>query len=245
MGRRGRASYPVRVSLLACPFCRELFTGDEAVETCPDCGLVLRPIERLPPTTASEMERPAVAPEDVVRAWSDGSRGRGLLVCCSVAGLLLFFAPWVTMTLPEAQQLSGFDLARAAASWLWAGAVGWFVLLPLAFTRRTIHGMRGVRVVSALLASLTWVDVALLCILPATRGGHVPVEFSFAWGTWASAAVSLVATVAAIRFGGPRPTRVGSSGAVSERRAAWAADGQALAEPPPSVSPGVSGRRLH
>ena len=45
------------MSLVACPFCRELFDRAEA-EQCPHCGIPLEPLHRLPPSH-EEVEREA------------------------------------------------------------------------------------------------------------------------------------------------------------------------------------------
>ena len=59
----------------------------------------------------------------------------------AVLGLCAFFAPWVRETAPEIRDLSGFDLARRLG-WMWAPAVAFFVMIPLALTRRSVHAMR-------------------------------------------------------------------------------------------------------
>src|SRR5688572_31075404 len=63
------------------------------------------------------------------------------------------FRSWVVLRIPEELTLSGFDLARGRAGWLWGGAVAWFILLPLVWTRRSIAKMRGVRIICCLFAA--------------------------------------------------------------------------------------------
>src|SRR5260221_5614995 len=57
------------MSLIGCPFCRELFTEGEA-DACPVCGVPLRPVEKLPLSyearVALATELAAVPPEDRV-----------------------------------------------------------------------------------------------------------------------------------------------------------------------------------
>jgi hypothetical protein len=132
------------------------------------------------------------------------------LLGCAAVGLLLFFSPWVSLEMPEDVVRSGYDLARGRAGWLWGGATGWLVLVPLAWSRRTIRSMLGARPISAMLAAMTLFEVGMLLALP-PRGGRLPVELHWAWGLYASALVSLVGTVVALRFGGSLPPLEGAS----------------------------------
>jgi len=129
-------------------------------------------------------------------------RGRGALLALSLLGLACFFAPWVVMMKPETAVWSGFDLARGRVGWLWGGAVGWFVMVPLVASRRTIRSMRGVRVVTALFASLTLAEVSMLVLLPPASSRHAVVDFAWGWGLWASGLVSLLGIFFGARFGG-------------------------------------------
>jgi hypothetical protein len=122
----------------------------------------------------------------------------------------LFFSPWVSLEMPEDVVRSGYDLARGRAGWLWGGATGWLVLVPLAWSRRTIRSMLGARPISAMLAAMTLFEVGMLLALP-PRGGRLPVELHWAWGLYASALVSLAGTVVAVRFGGSLPPLEGGS----------------------------------
>lgn len=192
--------------LLACPFCRELFPDSEA-DRCPECGVILQPLERLPPSLDALQdevdEGQLVAPEDRTLPLSYLRRGRGILLVLAVLGLVAFFMPWVIMRAPEARVYSGFDLARGRAGWLWGGAIGWFILIPLVITRRTIHRLRGVRIVSAAFAVMTFGEVAVLLSLPPhANSPYLYVDFSWAWGLYASGVISLLGTLFAARLGG-------------------------------------------
>jgi hypothetical protein len=192
--------------LLACPFCRDLHAAGETDGTCPVCGVALQAMEKLPPSfevaqeEAAELDR--IPLEDRRLPWSFVGRGRGALLGLSALGLFAFFMPWVVMTKPELAALSGFDLARGRAGWLWGGAVGWFMMLPLVWTRRTIMQMRGVRIITALFAALTLGEVLMLLALPPQGGGRVPIAFSWGWGLQASLAISVLAVFCAARLGG-------------------------------------------
>jgi hypothetical protein len=191
--------------LNACPFCRALYPRAEAVE-CPDCGVKLVAMENLPPSfdaAADEFEAgEVVLPEQRPLPWNYFGRMRGALLVIAVIGLLLFFAPWVELRMPDLDVRSGFDLARGRAGWLWGGAAAWLVTLPLVWTRRTIHRMRGVRLVTVLLAAMTLVEVGTLLSVPPHAQHHVPLQIVWRWGIYASLVTSLAGVAAALRLGG-------------------------------------------
>lgn len=191
--------------LLACPFCRELFSEDET-RRCPQCDVNLQPMDELPPSLEQlhqeALEGEITPPEDRRLPWTYLGRSRGALILLAVLGLVAFFLPWVVMRKPEIGTYSGFDLARGRAGWLWGGAVGWFVMIPLVATRRTIHRMRGVRIITALFAALTLGEVGMLVSLPPTSSRFVPVDFSWGWGLYLSAIIAALGVIFAARFGG-------------------------------------------
>jgi hypothetical protein len=190
---------------MACPFCRELFPQGEA-DACPECGVSLESLANLPPSLdamADELEEGQVTPpEHRELPWSYFGRGRGALLVLAVLGLVAFFSPWVVLTAPNEITMSGFDLARGRAGWLWGGAVGWFIMLPLVWTRRTIAKMRGVRIVTVAFAALTAIEVGMMLSLPPQSSRLRPVELAWGFGIYLSGAVSLVAVAVAARFGG-------------------------------------------
>jgi hypothetical protein len=121
-----------------------------------------------------------------------------------------FFMPWVELTFPERELRSGFDLARGRVGWLWGGAVGWFLVVPLVLSRRTIAAMRGVRPIIALFCGLTLGEVLMLVLVPPTAPQAVPMTFEWALGFYLSGATSAVGAVTAIFFGGSLPPLPGS-----------------------------------
>jgi hypothetical protein len=193
------------MSLVGCPFCRELRPSEEGRQ-CSVCGVELVPIERLPLSYERRAEAAAALaatpPEHrPLPVWFLG-RGRGALTGLAVLGLAAFFVPWVHLEKPADLWLSGFDLARQRAGWFWGGAVGWFVLLPVVVTRRTVAEMRGVRIVAATFPALTLIEAIVLVLNRPTGSRFVPVEFSWAWGLYASAVVSALGVLFGLRFGG-------------------------------------------
>jgi hypothetical protein len=193
------------MSLLSCPFCRTLYRHNEGT-TCAVCGVKLVPFEKLPPSADALAEEPLVAvlPEDERFPWHYPGRGRGPLLVLAALGLALFFAPWVEIAMPDGVVRSGFELARGRAGWLWGGATGWFVLLPLVATRRSIHQLRGARPIAVAFSAMTLGEVLMLVSRP-PQGRLVPIEIHWSWGLYASALVSLVAAVVSLFLGGKLP----------------------------------------
>jgi hypothetical protein len=193
------------MALIGCPFCRELFTEGEA-DHCPVCGVSLRAIEKLPPSyearVALAAELAAVLPEDRVVPWSYWRRGRGSLLLVAVAGLVAFFSPWIELHQPEELTLTGYHLARARGGWFFGAAVGWFVMIPLVVTRRTVYKMRGVRIVTCMFAGLSALESAQLLLKPPHTSRLVPLAFDWGWGIYATLALGVIGVVLGARFGG-------------------------------------------
>ncbi|HEY2406984.1 MAG TPA: hypothetical protein VGI10_13330 [Polyangiaceae bacterium] len=191
--------------LQACPFCRALYAPKEATN-CSECGVRLVPLENLPPSRdllEDETERgELVLPEQRALPWNYFGSGRGVLLMLAALGVASFFLPWVEIHMPESAVRSGFDLARGRAGWLWGGAAGWLVLIPLVWTRRTIARMRGVRLVTALFPAMTLIEVMMLISLPPHGRHSVPVAIEWRWGIFVSFFVAAAGVIAGIRFGG-------------------------------------------
>jgi hypothetical protein len=194
------------MALLACPFCRSLYTQGEERQ-CPECGVALVPMHGLPLSHDAELEElpQPVLPEDEILPWAYWRRGRGALLFLALLGLVTFLLPWVELFFPDHEVRSGFDLARGRAGWLWGGAAAWLVLVPLVGSRRTISRMRGVRPITALFSAMTFAEVVMLTWLRPTAPASVPMRFEWGYGLYLSGAVSLLATAVAFRFGGALP----------------------------------------
>ena len=193
------------MALIGCPFCQELFPEGEAT-TCPVCGVPLRPAEKLPRSyearVALAAELAAVPPEDrIVPFWYFG-RSRGALVLVALAGLAVFFAPWIKLYKPEDIVYTGLSLGRARGGWFFGAAVGWFVMIPLVVTRRTVYKMRGVRIITAMFAALSILETAQLLAFPPHGNRYIPVEFEWGWGLYASLGLGILGVLFAARFGG-------------------------------------------
>lgn len=203
---RGKAAEHLR----ACPFCRELFVQGEA-DVCPDCGIPLRDIASLPPSPDAEAliheeagARPLehTIPQAEMLPWTDMSRGRGILLLCSLAGLVSFYLPWAAQTLPETLTWKGVELAHKQ-SFFWSIFTAWLVLFPAVASRRTLLKMVGARIAIMTLSALPAIGCGFLLSRPTkliVKG--VPFEYHWTYGFWATIAVSVVATMVAFRFGG-------------------------------------------
>jgi hypothetical protein len=189
--------------LVACPFCREMFEPNEA-RSCPECGLRLQPLEKLPPSAEAQAEDGPIIetpPHMEELPWSYAGRGRALLLGLALVGLGLFFAPWVSETAPEIREWSGFEFARRLG-WLWAPAVAWFVMVPLVLSRRSIYKMRGARVAVGFLAGIVLTTVAVRVGFTPVSSLLRPVRVAWGWGLYGSGVVALLALAVATRFGG-------------------------------------------
>ena len=127
-------------------------------------------------------------------------RGRAALAALSLAGLAVFFCPWVHVTLPDIVTYSGFALARRLG-WAWGAGVGAVRPLPTVVSRRTIMHMRGARVAASFLAAVPGITAAVLLLRP-PHGSLVPVRFVFAWGLYGTVLLSVAAVGFALVFGG-------------------------------------------
>ena len=132
--------------------------------------------------------------------WFEVRRGRGILIVAAVLGFIAFFGPWVDMTSPEVHLLSGADLAKRSG-WIWGACTGWFILFPMTLTRRSIDQMRGARVAAAFLSAVPLVTASILWLMP-PHARYVPIRFGWGWGFHATWVLGVIATIAAVRFGG-------------------------------------------
>lgn len=190
-----------RMSLLACPFCREMFEKGER-QTCPVCGVGLVSFEKLPLSDEALAEGGVPhRPEMDLLPATYLRRGRALLPALALAGLVAFFLPWVHVTLPDIVALSGFDLARRLG-WAWGAGVAWFILVPTVLSRRTIWHLRGARVAAFFLSAIPGTTAAILLARPPHGSHGVPLRFTFAVGLYGTLVLSAVATIVAAFLGG-------------------------------------------
>jgi hypothetical protein len=189
--------------LLACPFCRQLFPSGEA-SACPECGIPLSPLAKLPPSHDALAEDPpeVVPPHMVTLPWTFLGRGRGLLALLGVLGLAAFFGPWALETSPNLHTYSGFELG-IRTRWLSAAGIAFLVMVPLVISRRSVHAMRGSRFAVGFLAAIVLMTVSVqVAFAPVARSALVPVRFAWGWGLYACAVVAVLVVGAATRFGG-------------------------------------------
>lgn len=200
------------LGIVACPFCREMFDETEA-KACPVCGMSLAPLKDLPPShdAIAEDEFPNSPAEEPLPASYMG-RGKGVIGLLALAGLVVFFLPWMDVFLPDEFQMSGFDLARKLG-WSWGAAVAWAVLIPTVLSRRSIVKMRGARVAAVTLAAIPAMTVIIFLLKP-PHSSLVPIRFHYAPAIWATLALSLATILTSFRLGGridDIPVRRGTS----------------------------------
>lgn len=189
-------------TLVACPFCRQLFPGGEA-RSCPDCGLKLESLAKLPPSYDAKVEYPdePIPPHMETLPWTYAGRGRAALVAIAALGFIAFFAPWIREQAPELRELSGYNLAQLRG-YFWAPAAAWFVMIPLVVSRRSIFKMRGARVAVAFLAGIVLTTVAVRLGFTPRSTAIRPAQWEWAWGLYATGGLAIAAMLAAISFGG-------------------------------------------
>lgn len=172
------------------------------VEVCPACGLPVSDLAKLPPSYDAQIEPDWPAePEHETLPLLYWRRGRAALIGVSIAGLAVFFAPWIVETAPEIETLTGFDLAQRLG-WVWGAAVAWFVLIPTVLSRRTLDKMRGARVIASVFCGVPLMTTAVLLLMPPRPRLRIPMVFHYSWGLYATIAVALVALPFAATFGG-------------------------------------------
>jgi hypothetical protein len=193
--------YAGAVPLLACPFCREMFELGES-RACRVCGVPLVAFEKLPASDDALSEDGVIRqPEWEPLPLAYFGRGRGALAALALAGAVVFFVPWVHLTMPDLVSYSGFALARRLG-WAWGAGVAWSVLLPTVLSRRSVMKMRGARVAASFLSAIPGLTTGLLLARPPHGAHGVPLHFTWAWGLFATSALSAVALVVAWFLGG-------------------------------------------
>ena len=195
-------AYAPAVSLVACPFCREMFERAER-DICPHCDVPLASFDKLPPSHDAPLEDDGipVAPEFEPLSPLDLRRGKGALAALAAVGLGLFFLPWVWMTLPETVTFSGYDLARRLG-WSWGAVCCWVVLVPTVLSRQCVAQLRGARRRGDVSCRrFRWSRWVCSSARP-PHSGLVPVRFDWGWPVYATALVSLAASIVSLRLGG-------------------------------------------
>lgn len=177
-----------------------MFEPSEA-RVCPECGLALEDIRKLPPSREALEDEPPVPPEMETVPYTYVGRGRGPLVAIAALGLVAFFLPWVRETAPELQVLTGFGFATRL-QWMWAPFVSWIVMLPLVLSRRSIHAMRGARLAVGFLAAIVIMTVIMRVAVVPESTRNRPVRFEWAYGLHVTFVLGLLALGVATRFGG-------------------------------------------
>lgn len=189
------------MGLVTCPFCRELFEKNEA-KACPVCGLNLTDMDKLPLSHDAAAEAlAATVPEQEDQPWTYVGRSRGPLLLLAALGVVLFFLPWVHYSVPRELDLTGFHFARLM---LWPGftLAAWMVMIPTVLSRRSILRMRMARVPVTFLAAMPALTVLALSMHRDRGVSYYTTVYHHTFAFWATLALSAVAVVFAVRFGG-------------------------------------------
>jgi hypothetical protein len=125
---------------------------------------------------------------------------RAPLLACCLLGLLSYAAPWVVEHAPERYVWSGYALAQRLP-WLWAPPVAYLVILAVTASRRTVHALRGVRMVLSLLASIALGGPVIRILLPAPKASLYPIDYDWGLGLYAAILLGMATLVASIKAG--------------------------------------------
>jgi hypothetical protein len=170
---------------------------------CPHCDVPLTAFEKLPRSAeavALDDDGIPVEPQHEPLRMSDMRRGKGATLLMGLAGLVLFFLPWVTVTLPDEAVYTGFELAKRLG-WAWGAGCAWVVLVPTVLSRESIAQLRGARVAATFLSAIPAVTVAILFVRRPHRA-LVPVQIEWGWPMYATLLVSAAAILVSLRLGG-------------------------------------------
>jgi hypothetical protein len=178
-----------------------MFQRGEAT-ACPVCGVELTSFEKLAPSVEAEPDDNAPkAPEYEYLPAAYLGRNKGILAVLGLVGVVFFLLPWIHVTMPHDQMLTGFDMAKRLG-WTWGAGVAWLVLIPTVLSRRSIVQMRGARVATAFLSLVPAATVGIL-MARTVHGTHgVPLKYGFVWPAYAMLALSAVTFVFALGLGG-------------------------------------------
>jgi hypothetical protein len=133
-------------------------------------------------------------------------RGKGFLAALGIAGIALFFLPWIRVTFPIAAVKSGADLSTQLI-WSWGIVAAWMVLVPTVLSRRSVIKMRGARVAAACLSAMPGVGIVNILAHPlkgqVVHGIAISYHYSHEWALFGTLAISAIATYMSLfRLGG-------------------------------------------
>ncbi|MFO0666956.1 MAG: hypothetical protein U0174_23595 [Polyangiaceae bacterium] len=195
------SGYHRAMGLVACPFCRELFETNEA-KHCPVCGIELSALAKLPLShDAAAEEAVPTLPEQEILPFTFWGRNRGPLAAIALVGIVCFFLPWIRESQPNIQNFTGFDLARKLG-WSWAPLMSWLTLFPVVMSRRSIFKMQGARAAAFLMSLFPAATILMLYFKPRPNWVYFTVRYEFLPAFWATLALSVLAVVLSLRFGG-------------------------------------------
>ncbi len=204
-------------AVLFCPFCRESFEGETH---CPEHELALVPFDRLEGATNSSTQ-----PRDDERLDTFDLRfGRGVVGAGALLALIGFASPIGSISAAgERLLVTGPSIAVTHAPTLWVvPGVGLAALILLA-RRRTLAGMRAIRLVVPLLAwgvpMSVWSALRKLDRWAELMSvGDVQAVAHYGWGLGVLGAATLLLIVGGLRLGVTPELKVLPHGAEPDSR---------------------------
>jgi hypothetical protein len=183
--------------VLFCPFCRESFEGERQ---CPEHELDLVPVFELP-------VEPKEIDDDERLPWFTWQYGRAPVAFGAVLLLIACALPLARTHGAMDASSSLWTLAQTKSPRLWVVPMAACMQLAMLYRRRTLRGMRGVRLTALLLAAFPAILVATtlhgmyqaLAMLETRMGVTVRAEVGL--GAYLVYAASAVMAFAALRLG--------------------------------------------
>lgn len=179
---------PEQAEILFCPFCGD---GFEGLTECPEHGLTLVAIDRLP--------RRGRSSSNEVDFFADPRMGRGGVLAGAALVLVGFFLPFVRARGIEA---SALEVAIDGAHNLWLTPVAAGVMLWVLSARRTRQAMRSARLAVLGLALAGAMPLIYTSRRIGVMAGSNDTEIAWLWGLAVIVAGLGIAALASVRLGG-------------------------------------------
>lgn len=185
--------------VLFCPFCREAFEGSAR---CPDHEMQLVAWHQLPREVAPMSDDQRLAPYSLIA-------GRGWVFLGAGLTLFAFILPMLTMIGETELHANMFRFASLRAGKLWMVPLASIAQAMILFRRRTMRGLRAVRLAVACVAlmpslalGLTLQGVAAAATATTQRTGE-EIRITIEWGAYLVFVAALLMLYGAIRLGVP------------------------------------------
>lgn len=183
--------------VLFCPFCREAFEG---TKQCPDHDLLLVAWHELPRSVEPLSEDERLTPYALVA-------GRGWVFLGAGLTLLAFVMPMLTLGGDTELHANMLRFATLRSGKLWMVPLASVAQAMILFRRRTLRGMRGVRLAVGCVALMPSIALALTlrgvrdaALMAAQRSGD-SMQLIIEWGSYLVFIAALPMLYGAARLG--------------------------------------------